>query len=180
MIGSLVARRYAKALIELGQESSGLDALVREIHNIAQAIETSAELKAVLTNPQVPLTARKAVLSDIADRLGAGRITRNTVALLADRGRLSILSAVALALRDEADRRSGVVRAQITSAAPLSEIYVHKLTEALEARFKKKVLVQREVDPSLLAGVVTRVGDTVIDGSLRARLTELTAELLPH
>ena len=89
------------------------------------------------------------------------------------------LGSIAKSLREEADRRAGVVRAVVSSAAPLSDVYVQKLTQALEARYQKKVVVQREVDPKLLAGVVTRIGDTIIDGSLRARLDELRTSLMP-
>jgi F-type H+-transporting ATPase subunit delta len=120
------------------------------------------------------------VLSEIAQKLGAGQTTRNVLGVLADGNRLRILPALAVALRDEADRRAGILRAKVTSAAPLGDAYVQKLTQALEARFKKKVVVTREVDPKLLAGVVTRVGDTIIDGSLRARLDELKGQLLPN
>lgn len=180
MIGSVVARRYAKALIELGIETGSLEGLVREIGAVADVVEGSAELRDVRDNPQVPIAARKAILDEIAQRVGAGQLTRNTVQLLADRGRLRVLPAIATALREEADRRAGVVRARVTSAAPLSDVYVQKLAQALEARFQKKVVVERDVDPKLLAGVVTRVGDTIIDGSLRARLNELRGDLLPR
>jgi F-type H+-transporting ATPase subunit delta len=180
VIGSLVARRYAKALIELGVDAGNLDALVREISAIAEVFESSAELRAVLDNPQVPRASRKSVLTEIAQKLGASQITRNTLGLLTDNGRLRTLPAIARELRGEADRRAGVVRAMVTSAAPLSDVYVQKLTSALEGRYQKKVVVERGVDPALLAGVVTRIGDTVIDGSLRAQLDELKSELLPQ
>jgi F-type H+-transporting ATPase subunit delta len=180
VIGSLIARRYAKALIELGTEQGNLDGIVREIGDIAETIESSAELRGLIENPQIPRTARKAVLMDVAARLNASPMTRNTIGILADGNRLRILPALALALREAADRRAGVLRAVVTSAQPLNEAYVQKLTQALESRFKKKVVVVREVDPKLLAGVVTRVGDTIIDGSLKARLDELKGQLLPN
>ncbi|GAC1358870.1 MAG: ATP synthase F1 subunit delta [Polyangiales bacterium] len=179
MIGGQIARRYAKALIELGTEQGTLDALVREITAVAEAFDSSAELKGLVDNPEVPRASRKAVLVEIATRLGASPVTRNTLSLLADNGRLRILPALARVLRDMADLRAGLVRAHVRSAAPLSEGYLHKLQQALEARFKKKVVIDREVDPKLLAGVVTRVGDTIIDGSLRSRLDELRTQLLP-
>ncbi|MGZ3423081.1 MAG: ATP synthase F1 subunit delta [Polyangiales bacterium] len=179
-MSSVVARRYAKALIELGVETNQLDAIVREISAVAEAVEPSAELRDVRDNPQIPMAARKAVFVEVAQKVGAGQLTRNAIGLLADNGRLRYLGSIAKALREEADRRAGVVRAVVSSAAPLSDVYVQKLTQALEARYQKKVVVQREVDPKLLAGVVTRIGDTIIDGSLSARLRELKTDLLPH
>jgi F-type H+-transporting ATPase subunit delta len=137
VIGSLIARRYAKALIELGTEQGNLDGIVREIGDIAETIESSAELRGLIENPQIPRTARKAVLMDVAARLNASPMTRNTIGILADGNRLRILPALALALREAADRRAGVLRAVVTSAQPLNEAYVQKLTQALESRFKK-------------------------------------------
>jgi F-type H+-transporting ATPase subunit delta len=179
VIGAQIARRYAKALLELGSEQGNLDALVREIGALSDAVEGSPDLQAVIANPQVSRQARKAVLLEIAQRIGVSPTTRNTLGLLADNNRLRILPALAAALREEAERSAGVLRATITSAAPLGDAYVQRLVTALETRFKKKVVATRQIDPTLLAGVVTRVGDLVIDGSLKARLTELKSQLLP-
>lgn len=175
-----IARRYARALLELGAEQNNLDTLVREIGSVAEAFDGSAELRAVVDNPEIPRAARKAVFVELAAKLGCGAMTKNTLSVLADASRLRALPEIAAALREEADRRAGVVRASVTSAQPLGDAYIQKLTQALESRFKKKVVVVKHVDPTLLAGVVTRVGDTVIDGSLRARLDELRAQLLPN
>jgi F-type H+-transporting ATPase subunit delta len=179
-VSSVVARRYARALIELGLETNSLETIVRDITAIAEVTEESAELRDVRQNPQVPPAARKAVFLEIAQRLGATQISKNALMLLADNGRLRVLPSIARALREEADRRAGVVRAHVSSAAPLTDAYVQRLTQALEARFQKKVVVQRTVDPTLIAGVVTRVGDTIIDGSVRSRLNELKTELMPQ
>lgn len=178
MIGGVVARRYAKALIDLGHETGQLDALVRDIGNIADALEGNEQLRDVRDNPQVPVPARKEVFKEIAERLGAGQLAKNTIMLLIDNGRLRVLPFIARGLREEADRRAGVLRAKVTSAAPLNDSYVQRLAQALETRFKKKVVVERDVDPNLIAGVVTRVGDTIIDGSVKSRLDELKTSLI--
>jgi F-type H+-transporting ATPase subunit delta len=180
VIGGVVARRYAKALLELGTETNSLDAIVKDLGALAELIDGSAELRDVSENPQVSNDARKAVFTDIASRLGFNPMSRNAVLLLIDNGRLRALPNIARALREESDKRAGVLRAHVTSAAPLNESYVQRLQQALEARFKKKVVVQRSVDPNLIAGVVTRVGDTIIDGSVRARLNELKTDLMPQ
>ena len=180
MIGGVVARRYGKALLELGVETGQLDTIVKDLNALAEMMEGSAELRDVSENPQVSNEARKAVFTDIANRMSVNVLSRNALLLLIDNGRLRALPNIARALREESDKRAGVVRAHVTSASPLNESYVQRLQAALEARFKKKVVVQRSVDPNLIAGVVTRVGDTIIDGSVRARLNELKTELMPQ
>ena len=175
---SILARRYAKALLELGVESNNLDLFVNEISAVAASIDASHELRNVLENPQISQAERKSVLVEIAQRLGVGLLTKNTLGVLAEKGRLLILPSIANELRKAADVRKGIVRAHVTSAVPLQEAYVQKLTQTLETRYGKKVLLQRSVDPSLIAGIVTRIGDTIIDGSLRSRLSSLKSTLL--
>lgn len=177
MISSVLARRYARALVEIGTETRTLPTIVRDIAAVAEVYAGSEELRRALEDPQVPAAARKAVLLDIATRLGASPTVHNTLALLADHRRVQILPALATALAEASDTLAGVLRARIVSATPLSETYVRRLTEALEARFQKRISVQREVDPTLIGGVVTRVGDVVIDGSLKTRLADLKAQL---
>ena len=180
MSGSNVARRYARALLELGLEAGNLETIVREFSAIAETVASSAELRAVIVSPNVPRGARKAVLTDIATRLGRGTTRKKTLSLLADNNRLRLIPGIADALKQGADERGGVLRATVTSAAPLTDAYVARLTEALETRFHKKIIVERGIDSTLLSGVVTRVGDTVIDGSLKSRLDKLHAALLPN
>jgi F-type H+-transporting ATPase subunit delta len=96
--GMNVARRYAKALIELGVEAGNLDALVREFSAIAETVASSAELRAVIVSPNVPRGSRKAVLADIATRLELGTTVKNALSLLADNKRLRLIPAIAEAL----------------------------------------------------------------------------------
>ena len=91
-----------------------------------------------------------------------------------------MLPALAVELARLSDVRAGVVRATVTSAAPLTEATRQKLQQQLEKRTGKKVLLEVKQDPSLIAGLVTRIGDLVIDGSARARLAELRSQLLPQ
>jgi F-type H+-transporting ATPase subunit delta len=91
---------------------------------------------------------------------------------------MAILPALSRALRKLSDEHANLVRAQVTSAKALPDDYVRRLQGELEKMTGHKVLLERKVDPTLIAGVVTRVGDLVIDGSLRARLVDLKAQLL--
>jgi F-type H+-transporting ATPase subunit delta len=173
-----VAKRYARALYELGAEAGTLPKISEQTASVAQAYSESAELRAVLDNPLVPDAAREAVLDEVGQRVGADPTVKNLLRLLARRRRMAVLPALARALVRMSDERAGVVRASVASAHPLSEDYARRLQAELERMSGKKVVLTRQVDPALIAGVVTRVGDTVFDGSLRARLGELKTRLL--
>ena len=177
---SLVARRYAKALLEIGAESGILDSMANEFDNAAAAYKASSDLRNAIDNPLVALLAKKAVIGELADRLGVGQTTRNTMLLLIDRRRMRALPAIAGFLREMTDARKGVVRAEVTTAAVLSEAYYEKLKGQLEKMTGKKVVVDRRHDPSLIAGVITRIGDRIIDGSLRTRLETMRDALMPQ
>jgi F-type H+-transporting ATPase subunit delta len=177
---SIVARRYAQALLELGVEEGSLDRLVEELSTIAQAWETSAELRNAVENPLVPHDVKKAVVAELATQIGATPTTRNTLLLLVDRRRTKTLPYMASYLRVLADARKGVVRAEVTTAAPLSDAYYARLQAQLEKMTGKKVVVDRKTDPALIAGVVTRIGDRILDGSLRTRLQSIRDSLMPQ
>jgi F-type H+-transporting ATPase subunit delta len=177
---SIVARRYAQALLQLGVEDGSLDRIVEELSTVAQAWEASAELRNAVENPLVPHAVKKAVVAELANQIGATPTTRNTLLLLVDRRRTKTLPYMAAYLRELADVRKGVVRAEVTTAAPLSDAYYARLQAQLEKMTGKKVVVDRKTDPALIAGVVTRIGDRILDGSLRTRLQSIRDSLMPQ
>jgi F-type H+-transporting ATPase subunit delta len=173
-----IAGRYAQALFDIGIETGTLGKLADEISAFADTWTASDELRAVLDNPLMSETDREALLDAIAKRLGSGEITKNTLRLLARRRRLPVLPSIARALRSMSDDKEGVVRATVVSAKPLADSYAQRLQAALQSLTGKKVLLTMQVEASLISGVVTRMGDTVIDGSLRTRLDGLRQQLL--
>ncbi|HZU83137.1 MAG TPA: ATP synthase F1 subunit delta [Polyangiaceae bacterium] len=176
---SVVARRYAQALLELGVEQGDLDAIVEQVGALARAWETSADLRNAIENPLVPHAAKKAVMGELADRMATTPTTRHALMLLVDRRRTRTLPYIARTLRELADARRGIVRAEVTTAAPLGEAYYARLQAQLEKMTGKRVVIDRATDPSLIAGVVTRLGDRIIDGSLRTRLDALRDAMTP-
>ncbi len=176
---SIVARRYAQALLDIGVELGQLDPIVDEIASVAAAWDASSDLRNAIENPLVSHAAKKAVVHELVARLGTGAITRNTVHLLVDRRRAKTLPYVASELRRLADARKGLLRAEVTTATPLSDGYYGRLQAQLETMTGKKVVVERRTDPTLIAGVVTRIGDRILDGSLRTRLESMRDALMP-
>ena len=175
---SAVGRRYAKALLDLAREQGQLDTVLKDVGSVSAAWKESAELRDIVRNPVVPKPALKAVVDAVMDKLGVSKLLRNTVNLLAYKGRLGHLEDVLHALEELAEAETGRVRVEVTSAKPLSGAYYTQLTEKLQRATDKQVVLVKKQDPSLIGGVVTRVGDQVFDGSLSNRLSELRETLL--
>ncbi len=177
---SAVGRRYAKALLDLAREQGEVDAVLRDVGAISDAWKESTELRELVRNPVVPRPALKAAVTAVLDKLGVSRLTKNTVSLLADKGRLPQLEAVLHALEELAEAETGRVRVEVTSAKPLSDAYYARLTDKLKRATDREIVLVKKQDPSLIGGVVTRVGDLVFDGSLSNRLSELKETLLAN
>ncbi|CAN5925362.1 F0F1 ATP synthase subunit delta [soil metagenome] len=180
MIPGVIAKRYATALLELGGESNQLDSLVEEIARAAQAYEASAELRNAFENPLIPHSAKKLILADVVERLGVSATTRSFLGLLVDRRRIRALPSISSRLREMADLRRGLTRAEVLTAMPLPEEYFEKLQRELERITGRKVALDRKLDASLICGVLVRIGDTVYDGSLVARLKQLKETMQPN
>ena len=175
---SAIGRRYAKALLDLAREQGQLDTVLRDVGALSDAWKTSEELREVVRNPVLPRPALKAVIEALMDKMGVAAMVKNTVKLLADKGRLAHLEEVLHALEEFAERETGRVRVEVTSAKPLSDAYYSRLSEKLQRVTDREVVLIKKQDPSLIGGVVTRVGDQVFDGSLSNRLSELKESLL--
>ena len=178
MISGSIARRYAKALLLIGIDGKNYDALATEVESLARTIEGSHELSEVLSSPVFPLSQRRAVLEDVARRLGLSPMMHNFIMLLLDRDRVRVLPAIAREYRTLVDQQAGRVRAVITSARPLSLDQEQRIKAALEKRTGKTVLVETREDPALLGGVVAAIGDVVYDGSVRTQLAQLREQLV--
>jgi F-type H+-transporting ATPase subunit delta len=173
-----VARRYAKALLDIGVRQQTYDALGRELDRTADTFVRSPELKAVLDNPVFPLEKRRAVLEELARRLALSKVVRSFVMLLLDKGRIGALPDIARVHRTLVDEHAGRVRAVITSARPLDPTLERRLKAALERQSGKTVLLEKREDAAIIGGLVTQLGDLVYDGSVRSQLASLREELL--
>ncbi len=175
-----VARRYAKALFELATEAGSLESVVTEMTRVAETYEANNELQRALDNPLVALDAKRAILTDLAVGLNVSPLVKHTLLLLGDRRRAKALSAVARALGELADKKKGIVRAEVTSAVNLPDAYYDRLKSQLERVTGKKITIDRRIDTAILGGVIARIGDRIFDGSLQSRLSEVRQHLLPN
>lgn len=170
MIAGSLARRYARALFDLGSATNTYDQIGREVEDLAASYEGSRELAEALTNPVFPMTKRRAVLEALLTRAAVSKATRNFALLILDRQRIPYLPAIARELRAMVDEKAGRIRAEVTSTAPLPAEATARIQAILERASGKKVILESRQDAALLGGVVTRLGDLVYDGSIRTQL----------
>jgi F-type H+-transporting ATPase subunit delta len=178
MIAGSLARRYARALLDIGISKNVYEQLGKDMDELAALYAGSRDLTEALTNPVFPMARRRAVLESVIERVSVSPITRNFLLLLLDRERMPYVPAIARELRLMVDERAGRVRAVVTSAKPLSAEHIASIQTALEKASGKKVILEKREDPNLLGGVVAKVGDVVYDGSVRTQLETMRERFL--
>jgi F-type H+-transporting ATPase subunit delta len=177
MAAGSLARRYAKAVIELGQANNVLDKMGSDLRSLSKAMKDSAELQSVLTNPAIRRADRRRVIDGLLQAIGSQPLTKNLVYLLLDSERMSSVPDISREVDAMIEARAGRISAQIVSAKPLDMAQLSEITIALEKLSGKKVSITKREDESLLGGVVATIGDKVYDGSLRTQLRNLRDEL---
>ena len=178
MVNVSLARRYARALIDVAKERAGLDAVQAQLDALVQVVRDTSELDDLVRNPAYTRAERWVVLQAVMNTLGATEpLLQNFVRLLIDRDRMAYLGDIARVFRDMADSLAGRVRGRVSAAAPLPEESMTAIKKGLERLTDRQVILEANVEPELLGGVMAQVGSTVYDGSLRSRLEELRQEL---
>lgn len=174
--GSL-SRRYAKALMEIGNTDGSFQRIGQDVASLAKAMKESTEFSGLLTNPSFPRSEREKIVLAILQRIGATKTVINFAMLLLDRERMAVLPDISRELSAMIDQASGQVTAQVTTAVALTPAQQSELQTTLESLSGKKIQIDAKLDPSLLGGVIAKVGDLVYDGSLRTQLRELRRSL---
>ncbi len=177
MTSLIVAKRYAKALLEIGREDGKLEEYGRELGEVAGLLAQTPELESALANPGFPFEQRKALLGAVLDKAGLSPMVNNFLRLLMDRGRIKAARDISLVYQRLLDEVKGIQRADIVSAVPLGDAEVARLTETLKKLAGREVVAEVKEDPSLIGGVVARIGDLVLDGSVKTQLVGLKASL---
>jgi F-type H+-transporting ATPase subunit delta len=163
---------YANGIFELAKAEDELERVEDELFTIAQALDDSPELRSTLTDPQLPMEKKQALIDDLIGGR-ASSLSVDLVQLIVSQGRSSELSDIARALVKAAAASRDKAVAEVRSAVPLNEETIERLAAALGRATGKSVEVKVVVDESVIGGIVARVGDTVIDGSLARRVDSL-------
>jgi F-type H+-transporting ATPase subunit delta len=168
-----VAGRYATALFELAKEGAALEQVAADLTRFNEALDAFEDMKRLVKSPVFSAEEQGRALAAILDELKIEGLTKNFLLLVAKNRRLFATPDMIRAFRAMLARERGETGATVTSAAKLTESQVTALTQALTAALGKKVMLDEQVDPTLLGGLVVKVGSRMVDTSLRTRLNSL-------
>lgn len=172
VIGGL-AERYATALYELADEAKCLDTVADEVTGLRGLITGDPVLAKLVRSPLIAASDKQLAMAAILQRAGAGDLVQRFVAVVARNGRLFVLPAIIDGYLAELARRRGEVRAQVSAAQPLTDAQSTAVQDILRQIGGQKVTMDVSVDPSLIAGVIIRVGSRMIDSSIKSQLQRM-------
>jgi len=172
-----ISRRYAKALILIGQEDGRAEQYNAELESVVGLFDTQEDFETALINPLFNKNDRKKVLEAVLAAIDLSEIMKSFLILLFDKGRIGFLREIASYYKDLADELKGVVKASIVSATELSSEAVEKIKESLSKKTGKTIVLNVQQDPGLIGGVVTKIGDLVMDGSVKTQLMNMRETL---
>ena len=169
--------QYANALADTALAQGAADAVSKQLTDFGALYAESTELRNFLASPAVDHAAKHGVVEKLIARLGASKILRNFLFVVADHQRTQVLPEIIAAFQDVVRQRQGIAEAEIHSAIELSAAQKAEFRQAIERLTGKRVETKYVLKPGLLGGAVVRIGDTIYDGSLRNRLNELRTRL---
>jgi F-type H+-transporting ATPase subunit delta len=180
-MASAVAYRYARALVDLVMDAGSPlkpEEAVEQLRAVEELISGSAELRTALLTPAIQTSRKRAIVGTLLERMSISQLIRNFTFVVINHRRVTIMGEIREAFEQVLDERVGVVRAQVSSAAPLDERRNAALETELSKLTGKRIRMQFVVDPALIGGVVARIGSTLYDGSIRGQFQELRRKLV--
>ncbi|MFZ5774102.1 MAG: F0F1 ATP synthase subunit delta [Thermodesulfobacteriota bacterium] len=169
----VLAKRYAKALFAVGKEDGAFDEYAKGLATMAELYATTPEVVDALTNPLYPVEVREKVMDHLVASMGAGQVMGNFLKLLVQKKRADILPDIAVVFQAMVDADRNMCQGTVISAMELSPELNEKVKATLEKITGKQIVLTAQVDPSIIGGIVAKVGDLVLDGSIRSQLTGL-------
>lgn len=173
MIGSSIAKRYARAFFEIAEEEKQFEKYYRELRSFSEIVDGNENLKEFLANPIFDQREKRDVVDNVLQKVGLAGVTANFLRLLADKRRIGILADIVASYRELMDAALNKQRVQVKTAFPLSNELSEHLKKGMEDLTGKQIDITIEQDASLLAGIVVRVGDTLYDGSVKTQLNNI-------
>jgi F-type H+-transporting ATPase subunit delta len=178
MTNRTAATRYARALLEVAvKETTDLDQVERDLRSVVDLFNQQKELAHVLLNPVVPAPRKRAAMEALTARSGLLPMVSKLLVLLAERDRLVLIPDLHQSYLDRLLDHRNVIRAEITTTTPLAADRAKAIEASLARASGRTVTLSAKVDPSIIGGVVTRIGSTVYDGSVTRQLQRMKEKL---
>lgn len=172
-----IARRYAKALLLIGKEDGQTEQYRRELEGVAHLLAERKELADTIANPLYNADERRKVFQGVIEKLKLSKVMSSFLMLLFDKGRVAFIISINEFFQKLADELKGVARASLVSATELSAETIEKIRSALSKKTGKEIVLEVEQDPGLIGGIVTKIGDLVLDGSIKTQLLNMRESL---
>ena len=177
MIGFVLAKRYAKAIIDLAQEADSVNEVGQDLERIAELFAGSPDLVHVFSDPTVASDIKEKVLGDVLKKGSVQELTMQFIHVINKKNRILGIGEISQVYRDLSDQLKKRIRARVVSATKLKTEEKNRIQEALSRISGKDVILEIEVDESLLGGVVAYIGSQVYDGSLKNQLAQIKDSL---
>ena len=172
----IIANRYAEALFQLSEEENITKEIYNELHSVLNIIKSNKDLDNVLKSPLVA-KAEKVQLIETLFNNKINNNLKNFLKILVEKGRISSLKSIELTFKQLLNEKNNVIEGTVISAIPLTDEKVKELEKTLSKKYNKNVTLENEVDESILGGVLVRLGNTQIDGSVKTRLNNIKDQL---
>jgi F-type H+-transporting ATPase subunit delta len=173
LIGSKVSKRYAKALFSLGQEDGNFEQYGQELSEFETFFRDNEDFRQVIVNPVFALEDRRKVLQVVLDKTNFSGVVKNFLNLLLDKNRMGVIEAIKAYYSRLTDEVSGIARAEIITARPLKQEALGRIERSLEGLTSKKIKPEVREEKDLIGGIVVKIGDLVLDGSVKAQIEGL-------
>ena len=177
MTNLTLSRRYANALLAIGREDGNYQKYGEEVADFAAALDEHQGLLEALVNPVYPRQARQGVLEGVLAKSEYSQVVKNFLLLLQEKGRMQFLAEISQVYTQLVDVLAGIMRATVTSATAVSSDVEGRVKATLEKLTGKQIILEVQEDAELIGGLVARVGDLVLDGSVRTQLNSLKDSL---
>lgn len=172
----VIANRYAEALFQLSEEENITKEIYNELHDVVEVIKNNKELDNVLKSPLVAKNEKTQLIEALFNNK-INNDLKNFLKILVEKGRISSLKSIELTFKELLNDKHNIIEGTVISAIVLTEKQVKELEEKLSKKYNKNVTLENEVDQSILGGVLVRLGNTQIDGSVKTRLNNIKDQL---
>jgi F-type H+-transporting ATPase subunit delta len=178
LIVSLVAKRYAKALVALASQHGRLAETGDQLKRLTRLIDDTPELKSLLYNPSVSRQFKEELITDLSQRLRIGPIETNFVRLLLEKGRLPDLPQIVELYEELAEEAQNRLRVRVKTVIPLTPELEAEVRRRFAQYTSKEIIIEQEIDPTLIGGIIAQMGSLILDGSIRNELLRVKTELV--